>query len=642
MDQVVSSRAVAEASYLSSDVSILRTDGFLIPGDGGGASYRRVPAKPTHGGHLRSADGSWWEIFGAEFSARQFGALGDGATDDSGALQTALNCPLVRVLRLPAGRYRAIGLTLRRECLLVGEAAELFWDVPDDKRTLLHILAAGANLRGLAFSGLRYDNLSSPVSPLSLLRVDPSTPQDAGEVRLQDLTFVGGQIGCWIGLVSNIFIDRLRFEHCRDYALVLGSGPRRIIINGLIATGIGAYGALKTTMNGTVRATERLVVNDFVVTDCGRGGSDPALWQQGFDLPCGFAREFVISNGIISNCGAGGIELKTGGLMIDEDDQYQDMLIANVVISQRGNFAGIVLNWTGSKVNSGKRGRRIVLTGNIVRHEGADATAGCGIKIGAWSELHISNNYIEGANVGLLFAPSGASDDSANDILVAGNHIRNVQKGIVAYKGSLTGLELSGNVIDCAQLGIALNGARCQDIVIAHNRIRQLGQMKAMMACIEVRNAHEVEIWNNHLESRHGYAVRVLDKSFGASAGMILRNVVRTQVDAFRIDGGRWEVVENHVRTASTSSTLKIAAEAHVTAASNIRGLRNTAPLDRGSIGDVVLTDGRASPPPGWWFDPSAQQGKGAWAVLASAKSASPPEGNGVESLERIANSSLP
>lgn len=259
-----------------------------------------------------------------------------------------------------------------------------------------------------------------------------------------------------------------------------------------------------------------------------------------------------------------------------------------------------------------------------------------------WSELHISNNYIEGANVGLLFAPSGASDDSANDILVAGNHIRNVQRGIVAYKGSLTGLELSGNVIDCAQLGIALNGARCQDIVIAHNRIRQLGQMKAMMACIEVRNAHEVEIWNNHLESRHGYAVRVLDKSFGASAGMILRNVVRTQVDAFRIDGGRWEVVENHVRTASTFGTLKIGAEAHVTAASNIRGLRNTAPLDRGSIGDVVLTDGRASPPPGWWFDPSAQQGKGGWAVLASAKSASPPEGNGVESLERIASSSLP
>ncbi len=628
MDQLFACRAVVEAALLAADVTSLRTEGFHTPGDRGGASYRRVPAQPAHGGCLRSADGAWWQIHGTDLSVLQFGALGDGTTDDSDALQAALDCPQVRALRLPAGRYRAIGLTLRHECAVVGEAAELFWDVPDDPRDLLYISAPGANLRGLTLSGLRYTDLDSPVSPVTLLRIDPPTPQDASEVRLQDLTFIGGRMGCVIGLVTNVFIDRLRFEHCRDYALILSQGPRRIIINGLIATGIGAYGALKTAFTGTVRATERLVVNDFVITDCARAASDPTLWQEGLDLICGFAREFVISNGVISNCGNGGIELKTGGLLIDADDQYQDMVISNVVISQHGNHHAIVLNWTGGKVNSGKRGRRIVLTGNIIRHENADDTGGCGIMVDAWSELHISNNYIEGAHTGIVLTPHGASDETVRDVRIADNHMRNVQKGIVAYKGRVESLDVSGNMINCAQVGVALNGARCRDVVIAHNRIRQRGKMVNMMACIEVRNAREVEIWNNHLESEHGNAVTVLDPSQGVSGGAILRNVVRTAAEPFRIEGGQWEVFENHVRTAPHTRTLKLSAEAHVTAASNVRGLRDAAPTDRGSPGDLMLTAGLPTHPPGWWFDPSAQQNQGGWSMLAVV--APPPHSNGV------------
>ena len=123
------------------------------------------------------------------------------------------------------------------------------------------------------------------------------------------------------------------------------------------------------------------MINDFVITDCARADPNERLWQEGLHLICGFALEFVVSNGIISNCGNGGLELKTGRMTSEEDDQYQDMVISNVIISVRGNHHAIVLNWTDPKVNSDKRGRRTLITGNIIRHEEADGLSGNGIEI---------------------------------------------------------------------------------------------------------------------------------------------------------------------------------------------------------------------------------------------------------------------
>jgi hypothetical protein len=257
-------------SDISPDVRLLRTEGYYAAGDGGGGAYARVAAPPQHAGRLQSADGAWWQLCGGSFSVRQFGARGDGETDDSPALQAALDCPLAAALTVPPGHYRAIGLRLMRACRLSGEAAELFWDVPGDERDLLFVDAPSVEISGLTLRGLRWEQLSDPaVSPHTLLRLDPREPQDSGEVRLRDLTFVGGVVGCFVGLLSNIFIDRVRFERCRYLGLFLCRGTRNIIINGLIASHMGEYGAVVTGFGGTLRATERLVLNDFVITDSG-------------------------------------------------------------------------------------------------------------------------------------------------------------------------------------------------------------------------------------------------------------------------------------------------------------------------------------------------------------------------------------
>lgn len=65
----------------------LRTNGYMAPGDAGGALFLRVDSEPRHAGKMRSADGAWWELAVSEtVTPKMFGQIGAGA--DAATLQT--------------------------------------------------------------------------------------------------------------------------------------------------------------------------------------------------------------------------------------------------------------------------------------------------------------------------------------------------------------------------------------------------------------------------------------------------------------------------------------------------------------------------------------------------------------------------
>ncbi|GAA3713914.1 hypothetical protein GCM10022224_094420 [Nonomuraea antimicrobica] len=104
--QVPSAAQVAGQDIAAQYVA-LRTDGYATPGDGGGATYRRLSAAPATPDrwHLRSNDGAWWEIADDVVSVRALGAKGDydestsTGADDTEALHAAAR--LDRVIYVP-------------------------------------------------------------------------------------------------------------------------------------------------------------------------------------------------------------------------------------------------------------------------------------------------------------------------------------------------------------------------------------------------------------------------------------------------------------------------------------------------------------------------------------------------------------
>lgn len=83
----VASRAAAMAMMIAASVGSITTQAYAVKGDLGGATYVRVSSEPAHPGKFQSADGAWWEFANRESKPSQFGAVGDGVTDDTAALR---------------------------------------------------------------------------------------------------------------------------------------------------------------------------------------------------------------------------------------------------------------------------------------------------------------------------------------------------------------------------------------------------------------------------------------------------------------------------------------------------------------------------------------------------------------------------
>jgi hypothetical protein len=93
-----------------SKADFVQTQGFHHFGDGGGALYLRHSSQ-LYRDCFQSASGDWWSVVPNTnvINVRQFGAVGDGRSNDSAAVEQAVLAfrrANASVLYFPAGRYR--------------------------------------------------------------------------------------------------------------------------------------------------------------------------------------------------------------------------------------------------------------------------------------------------------------------------------------------------------------------------------------------------------------------------------------------------------------------------------------------------------------------------------------------------------
>jgi hypothetical protein len=85
---------VQGSTSIPATVNFIRTAGYATQGDSGGALYKRSASEPSHGGKIQDSNNIWWELAVRPVHANMFGAVGDGVTDDTAAIQLALNYAL--------------------------------------------------------------------------------------------------------------------------------------------------------------------------------------------------------------------------------------------------------------------------------------------------------------------------------------------------------------------------------------------------------------------------------------------------------------------------------------------------------------------------------------------------------------------
>ncbi|HKP88575.1 MAG TPA: right-handed parallel beta-helix repeat-containing protein [Thermoleophilaceae bacterium] len=394
-------------------------------------------------------------------NVKDFGATGDGSTDDTGAIQLALDAGAGGGVFLPPGRY-AIGVL----------------DVP-----------SGTDLFGAGFSSVLVVQPSAVPYPLRILPA-------AEDVHLRDFAvdgnktaiaaagqgwdpdrLNGGPAGIVIadGIASGcrrIYVERLRvFDSFRlgiVFESVVDGAIRDCSIEGNNRDGITLY---HDTKNVTVRgntivgcADDHIAINSenvepfghlcegIVVTENTIVGPSPRGKGPGITVRGG--NDVVIANNVIRDVSQAAIKLET----------FQTAPLTDLVVSanaiHRSGEGGSAEKIGISVHNAGSHVRGLSIVGNLLRDTRETAIRLHNVKGSPAdddiADVLIAHNSIEGSGQhGVEIVSPGI-----NDVVVEGNRIKGFAIGGITCMGGAKRVHVSGNAVyRGAGHGIRIAGA---------------------------------------------------------------------------------------------------------------------------------------------------------------------------------------
>jgi hypothetical protein len=223
------------------NVQFIRTAGRTAPGDGGSAVFRRVKSEPTHAGKFQSADGAWWEIADIFLNFEQFGAAGDGETDDTIAINNclatakAINRPWVRLGQARTYLYRG-SITVPEGVLIEGEKTATLRRASGSSAEIA--MGDNTTLRGMRLDGNRSANADS---------------SNFVQVR--------------VGISRDVTIDNCEIFASSGYCIVNNSGPRTIVTRCRIYD----YYQIAIAFYGSLGFLAGHIVSDNFITGIGVG-----------------------------------------------------------------------------------------------------------------------------------------------------------------------------------------------------------------------------------------------------------------------------------------------------------------------------------------------------------------------------------
>lgn len=315
--------ALVQAATIPAARLSLRTAGYYAAGDGGGELFKRAAVQSSGLGKTQSADGTWWQQAGPRFNVKAFGAKGDGTTDDTAAIQLALDAVKAfggGTIYFPgsAGAYKiTAGLTYD-----MSAAASRF-----DKR--FRILGDGP-----AVSVISLVSVAATALTITGRATYPESWVDIEAIRITGDNTVGSK-----GIVLNICafgkIEQTTVE-AFDYNLDCTDTEQISLINSNFRWGI--HGIRFNPVGSTTSPNNITIINCAI--------SNNTTW--GMQVTNGNAI-LVLGGSIQYNGTTGGGSTQWGAKFIECGDGYGTVVFDGVAVEGNGGVADV---WTVNSTNT--------------------------------------------------------------------------------------------------------------------------------------------------------------------------------------------------------------------------------------------------------------------------------------------------
>lgn len=225
-------KAALEAADIAFSINLVRIAGYTSVGDGGGACYKRVVSEPSHAGKIQSNDTAWWELVETIPTPQMFGAVADGSTNATTAIQAAIDYAesLVSaftsgatVLFPPGGYFVSAALTINSpQITLQGYGQSTMFIRTADYGNFLTIVSSNPDTTKIIGVQLRDFYVlckTNAVTTGALIHVTRASRMYISNVSLQD-----GFIGIHLNGCDNLWMTDIDVQSGQRYvALSLGS-----------------------------------------------------------------------------------------------------------------------------------------------------------------------------------------------------------------------------------------------------------------------------------------------------------------------------------------------------------------------------------------------------------------------------------
>jgi hypothetical protein len=355
-------------------------------------------------------------------SVNDFGATGDGSTDDTTAIQNALDSGALEVVFPAGGTYIVNGGLISNQAGQVIRAYGATIKLKDSASTkgMLRLNGAGSSVMGGTWDGNKANGNGTTGSyPADLFSswnifvfADRCTVRDCYSINTYGIFCSGGS-------VSDTLFENNTVRNTQGYGLFLSTAVdayrNRAIGNNIDMSEGGIYGqGILFTRSGTVRQYDWELSNNTVI-----GSQDAAMADQGINLGVRGDKGIVSNN--ITRYGAMGFS-EGGTDTVITGNSFLDLVGS---VRYGIEVTGARTTVSGNTVSNAKQG--IIVSGNI-----------------NYDNLCITGNRIQSTENGIRLQIS--SGYTGRNISITGNNLTVGLRGVYTTR-DITNLTISGNVI---------------------------------------------------------------------------------------------------------------------------------------------------------------------------------------------------